>query len=218
MAEYSAHAEYTARLLRGAGRGMFWPVRTRSKRRVHGICRAWTRNPMRNTRLTSRVLPSLERRRGRWRNISTLFRRAPVVAIGERKRWSGSFLIVICGEWISCATARHVLSEVLSVGRSGSLVLAGEQGRTQLVWFRTENILNWKVERGRAGAALVELTLRDAGHVRVLKLLDSGCFQECWKVLADGNQQGESWTLEESGAVKRDGSALPFIPPSLQVF
>src|SRR5437763_95360 len=109
--------------------------------------------------------------------LDLVFRRAPVVAVGERKPLEQ--FVADCDLWGMdfLRYARQVVGEVLSVGRGGTLVLAGEQGRAHVAWFRAEDILNWKVQRGAGVATLVELTLRDAGRLRVLKLVESGCVQ-----------------------------------------
>jgi len=137
--------------------------------------------------------------------LDLVFRRAPVVSIAERKRLEQ--FAADCDRWgIDFPRyARHAVSEVLSVGRGGSLVLA-DDSRPFVTWFRAEDIINWRVQHGNGGATLGEVTLRDANRVRVLKLVDSVCVQEFW------NQDGESWVLAESVTLTRGDSPLCFVP------
>jgi hypothetical protein len=139
--------------------------------------------------------------------LDLVFRRAPVVGLGECKTLET--VVGDCDLWglDFLRYARRAVGEVLSVGRGGSLVLWDENAKRPCVSFwRTEDIINWTVERVGQTATLVSVALRDGDRVRVLKLVDSACVQESWK------QEGETWLLDESVALKRDGVALPFIP------
>jgi hypothetical protein len=69
----------------------------------------------------------------------------------------------------------------------------------------------------RARLARGVIALRDAGRLRVLKLVESGCVQEFWKQSGPSSPEGsgaasETWVLDERVALKRDGVPLPFIP------
>jgi hypothetical protein len=59
--------------------------------------------------------------------------------------------------------------------------------------WQAEDIINWKVARHGQRVVLAELVLRDAGRVRVLKLVESCCVQEVWALAgshhADGHQK-----------------------------
>jgi hypothetical protein len=139
--------------------------------------------------------------------LDLVFRRAPVVGVGEGK--SLEPFVGDCDLWglDFVRYARRAISEVLSVGRGGSLVLWDESAKRPCVSFwRTEDIVNWTVERVGQTATLVQVALRDGGRVRVVKLDGTACVQELWR------QDGEVWLLDESVAPKRDGVALPFIP------
>jgi hypothetical protein len=145
--------------------------------------------------------------------LDLVFRRAPVVGLGERKTLEA--FAADCDLWGMdfVRFARRTVGEVLSVGRAGSLILCDDGGKRPCASFwRTEDIVNWTVERVGQRATLVSVALRDGGRVRVLKLVDSACVQEFWKVLADGHQDGDTWVLDESVALKRADVALPFVP------
>jgi hypothetical protein len=147
--------------------------------------------------------------------LDLVFRRAPVVSLGEGEgsgtRESSSLrgFVEDCDGWGASFVrfGRRVLSEVLSVGRGGSLVLCDEAARRPCVSFwRAEDIVNWNAQRVGQVVALVEVVLRDCGRLRVLKLVDSVCVQEFWK------RVDETWVLEESAPLMRAGIVLPSIP------
>ena len=64
---------------------------------------------------------------------------------------------------------RQIVREVLSVGRCGSLVLPNDAKRPSVSSYRTEDILNWRVERVGQGVALVEVVLRDPPLLSALR-------------------------------------------------
>jgi hypothetical protein len=150
--------------------------------------------------------------------LDLVFRRAPVVAVGERE---GLKLFVSdCDLWglDLVRYARLVVREVLSVGRAGSLVLwDADAKRPRVSCWRTEDIINWTVERVGQAVVLVEVVLREKGALRVLRMdrterpdrTNSGeCVIEVWERADD---QGE-WTVKESAVLMRDGGALSFVP------
>ncbi|HEY5909303.1 MAG TPA: hypothetical protein VJA21_01730 [Verrucomicrobiae bacterium] len=150
--------------------------------------------------------------------LDLVFRRAPVVGFGEEKgsgtRGSSSFqdengtrgslsirgFVEDCDGWGTSFVhyARRVVSEVLSVGRGGSLVLPDfPTGRAlspkapdsqpstlnsqpHVSLWRAEDILNWKVERIDGAVTLVEVVLRDADRIRVLRMDGPQCIHELW--------------------------------------
>jgi hypothetical protein len=138
--------------------------------------------------------------------LDLVFRRAPVVALGASDALKK--FVADCDLWglDFLRYARRVVGEVLAVGRCGSLVMWDQSERPAVSLWRAEDILNWKVERTGQTWTVVELVLRDAGRIRVLKLVEGSCVQEVWK------RSGEAWELEHSVTVKREGVALPFIP------
>jgi hypothetical protein len=139
--------------------------------------------------------------------LDLIFRRAPVTKLPDSEivrafaedcnRWGTSFV----------RYARRVVSEVLSVGRGGSLVLEGEaSGRPWVSLWRAEDILNWSVARVGGRAVLAGVVLRDGEQLRVLQLVGSECFQQVWAEV-DG-----TWSVAERVSLKRDSTPLPFIP------
>jgi len=90
-------------------------------------------------------------------------------------------------------------------------------GRPVVSLWRAEDILNWTAERVGQAVTLVEVVLRDAGRLRVLKLVDSTCVQEFWKKGAPPSTEGsdtasDAWVRDESVTIKRGDAPLPFIP------
>src|SRR5436305_7846564 len=96
----------------------------------------WTLKLMRITALTTRASFFGATARTLAEYLDLVFRRAPVVAVGERKPLEQ--FVADCDLWGMdfLRYARHVVSEVLSVGRGGSLVVAGDKGRQHVIWFR----------------------------------------------------------------------------------
>jgi hypothetical protein len=156
--------------------------------------------------------------------LDLVFRRAPVLALGTGERLEK--FAADCDLWglEFLRYARRVVGEVLAVGRGGSLVLWEQSGRPVVSFWKAEDIANWKVERVGQAPALVELVLRDAGRIRVLRLVESSCVQEFWNpplpgcgatspasACASGATSGD-WVLSERVTVKRDGVPLSFIP------
>jgi hypothetical protein len=96
-----------------------------------------------------------------------------------------------CDRWGTEFTqyARRVVSEVLSVGRGGSLVLqSSESSRPCVSFWRAEDVLNWSVERIGQEVVLTEVVLREAGGLLVFGLertngADGGCtcVMEVWR-------------------------------------
>jgi len=139
--------------------------------------------------------------------LDLVFRRAPVVALGEGehlRRFAGD-----CDLWglDFVRYARRVVSEVLSVGRAGSLVLWEQSGRPLVSLWRAEDILDWAVERVGDRVCLTRVVLADGARRRALRLVDGVCYHE-WQ---EQDENG-AWCLNERLALKRDGAALPFIP------
>ena len=160
--------------------------------------------------------------------LELVFRRTPTLGLGEGKLLEA--FAADCDLWgvDFVRYARRVLGEVLSVGRGGSLVLWDEGAARPCVSFwRTEDIIKWRVERAGKGVTLAEVVLRDAGRLRVLKMLGldgtdgtdgtngtNGCVMEIWQPARDqrdGSDQRE-WELAERQVLRREGQPVPFIP------
>ncbi len=139
--------------------------------------------------------------------LDLVFRRSPAIALGDRMGLEE--FVRDCDEWGLdwVRYSRTVVREVLSVGRAGSLVLWDEVAkRPVLSYWPAEDVINWRVERRAEKVVLVELVLRDADRLRVLKIVESSCIQEFWK------KDGDGWVLEQTLALQRDGVSLSFIP------
>jgi len=168
--------------------------------------------------------------------LDLIFRRAPVVSVergaaGEKcERISPDATLQAfvedCDGWATDFQryARCVVSEVLSVGRGGTLMLGNAQdGKAWVRFWRAEDILNWKVSRMDGRIVLTGVVLREKAEtqkaeMRVLQLIGSECFEEVWKLrdlssseASDVTSEGQ-WMLEQRTSVKRDGVPLSFIP------
>ena len=136
--------------------------------------------------------------------LDLVFRRTPVVTIGECLK----AFVAECDVWglDFVRYARRVVSEVLGLGRAGSLVLCEQGGRPIVSLCRAEDIVNWKAQRVGSAEALVEVVLRDGVRMRVLRLVEGSCVQELW------NQTDGDWVSYERVTLRREGVPLSFIP------
>jgi len=172
--------------------------------------------------------------------LDLIFRRAPTVGVGQSKELQA--FADDCDLWGMDLVhyARHVVREVLSVGRFGSLVLLDDAKHSWVSSYRTEDILNWRVERAGQGVALAEVVLLEKAEIRNLKAeiervrvlrldpqsnsqpstLNSQqlqCVQEFWRrnnstSLEGSGETSEAWALDERTTLKQDDAPLPFIP------
>ena len=154
--------------------------------------------------------------------LDLIFRRAPSFAPGATEGRPAEWLKVFvadCDRWGTefVQYGRRVVSEVLSVGRGGSLVLRGaDSGGAYVSFWRAEDILDWSVERSGQDVVLTEVVLREANGLRVFGLERTNgtnrtdgarvCVMEAWK------RNGDEWELAESTVLKRGDAALNFIP------
>ena len=138
--------------------------------------------------------------------VDLVFRRAPVLAVGVGERLKQ--FVSDCDLWglDFVRYARRVVTDVLAVGRLGSLLLSEQAGRPVVSFWKAEDIVNWTMERVGQAVVLVEVVLRDAGRLRVLRLVESCCVQEVWK------KSDDTWVLYKRVTLRRDGVPLPFIP------
>jgi hypothetical protein len=136
--------------------------------------------------------------------LDLVFRRAPVTNVAGE---SLKLFLRDCDRWGTefIQYARRVLSEVLWVGRAGSLVLL-DSGRPCVSFWRAEEILDWCIEWVGQRAVLTRLVLKDGARRRELRIVDSECVQEVW------SQVDGEWVMDGFGTLRRDGVPLSFIP------
>src|SRR5580765_5726879 len=128
--------------------------------------------------------------------LDLIFRRAPLTSLPSSDAMRS--FASDCDRWGTSVAqcARRIVSEVLSVGRAGSLVLWDEAARRPWVSsWRAEEILNWSVDWIGQRVVLVGVVLKDASRLRQLRLEGAECVHETF-VQVDG-----AWTLEESVAL-----------------
>ena len=169
--------------------------------------------------------------------LGLLFRRDPEVKMPDRHAGVGGALRVFTDDVDLMGTSlftfcKGVVSEVLAVGRSGTLIdwQADGESRAYVVRYAAEDILNWQTQRinGRnvvtmiALRELVELpdekdpfVVKHVETVRVLKLqvVADGSTRyvvEVWSNNPDKKAAG--WTMVESRVPLRLGKPLPLIP------
>lgn len=142
--------------------------------------------------------------------LDLVFRRAPAFALcataGRPAGGLGKF-VADCDRWGTDFVhyARRVVSEVLAVGRSGSLVLL-DLSRPCVSFWRAEDVLDWCIERIGGRSVLTRLVLKDGAQRRELRMVDSECVQEVW------SQVDGEWVMDGFGTLRRDAVPLSFIP------
>src|SRR5438445_2647982 len=101
--------------------------------------------------------------------LDLIFRRAPVTTVTNPEQLRG--FVDDCDGWGTDfgRYARRVVSEALSVGRGGTLMLM-ESGRPWIAFWQAEDILNWEVEQVGERMVLTGVVLKDAKRLCVLKL------------------------------------------------
>jgi len=179
--------------------------------------------------------------------VGLIFRRVPFIKLPEADTALGRALRDFANDADMLGTslnqyAKNVLTEVISVGRAGTLVdWEGEnENRVYATVYPAEHILNWRVERinGRnvptmivlyephGGAALArdEFDAQSAEQIRVLRLDRSGdenaCHVELWQpeVLPRRHKSERKksdkvkWKLVETRLPLRLGKPLPALP------
>ena len=179
--------------------------------------------------------------------VGLIFRREPTVKLPERVSGVGGALRVFSEDVDLMGTSlysysKNVVSEVVTVGRAGSLVEwegEGEQ-RAYVVRYNAEQILNWRVERVQGRNVVTMVVLREAGlnpatskdefepdeveQLRVLRLVpghksESGenvgwSYQvEIWQQGDKKSKRGKAeWVKVETRIPLRLGKPLPLIP------
>ncbi len=179
-----------------------------------------------------------------------IFRRPPFVKLPEGNSGLGLAMQEFANDADMLGTsltayAKMVVGDVIGLGRAGTLVdweCGGATGhgeqRAYAVFYRAEQIINWRVERvnGRSVPTLVvlrevaqgtsgegedEFEASPVEQIRVLRLVvdDNGdpfCRVDLWQELDPGSRKlrrgKREWVLVESRVPRRLGRALPLIP------
>jgi hypothetical protein len=179
--------------------------------------------------------------------LGLIFRREPTVKLPERVSGVAGALRVFAEDVDLMGTSlysfsKNVVSEVIAVGRAGTLVDWEDEGeqRAYVVRYAAEHILNWRVDRlgGRNVVTMVVLKetatkIPDAAdadefrpevveQIRVLRLVGSGTpaghrFEyrvEVWQQRKEWSWRGTKvrWDIVESRIPLRLGKPLPLIP------
>jgi hypothetical protein len=168
--------------------------------------------------------------------LGMVFRKDPVVNLGGVNTVGDSFLafrddVDLLGTGLQ-AYARDVVSDVLTVGRAGTLVdWHEEEQRATFCFYCAEKILNWRETRikGRMVLSMLALaetvseenpedpfTTVEVEQVRVYRLvtLPAGlaCVVNVWRQVKKEDQEKAEWRVVESSVPKRRGAPLSFIP------
>jgi hypothetical protein len=170
--------------------------------------------------------------------LGLLFRRDPEVKVPDRHAGIGGALRVFSDDVDLMGTSlftfcKAVVSEVLSVGRSGTLIDWQSDGedRAYVVRYQAEDIINWRTGRVNGRNLVTMVCLREIVErpddddpfvvkfvetIRVLKLqpVGDGAFRyvvEIWEKNSD-EKDSTKWVLKESRIPLRLGKPLPLIP------
>ena len=177
--------------------------------------------------------------------LGLMFRRPPFVKLPEGGSGLGKAMQEFANDADMLGTsltayAKMVVGDVIGLGRAGTLVdwESEAEQRAYAVFYRAEQIINWRVERvnGRNVPTLVVLRETAGGEgedvfepavveqIRVLRLVadDSGApfcrvevWQEkerAWSSWAGLRRAKKEWVLVESRVPRRLGKPLPLIP------
>ncbi|MEI7733547.1 MAG: DUF4055 domain-containing protein [Verrucomicrobiota bacterium] len=178
--------------------------------------------------------------------VGMIFRKPPYIKLPESNSALGKAMAEFNNDADMLGTSlygysKQVVSEVVSVGRCGTLVdwQGDVESRAYAALYRAEEILNWRVERvnGRSIATLVVLHEPEGGErnsadlfdatageqIRVLRLdrtngIDGTnavrCVVDIWRPKKDAKGKGgkSEWELVETRVPLRLGKPLPLIP------
>jgi hypothetical protein len=161
--------------------------------------------------------------------LELIFRKAPALEVGGSEKLQ-TFAGDCDGTGMELARyARLVVTEVLAVGRAGSLVTWDGSGRPVVSLWKAENILDWAVVHVGERVVLSRVVLRDGDQIKVLRMVEPGeahgtngkngtdgraCVVEVWQPARDqkdGSDQRE-WELVETVPLVMDGKPLSFVP------
>lgn len=167
-----------------------------------------------------------------------IFRRAPLTKVPE----SGGKLASVFQAFMADADllggsldamAKHLVGEVLTIGRAGTLVeWSDEEKRAFWVNYRAEDVLNWRMDRinGRYKLSLVVLRecvppeldeddpfdVEPVEQLRVLRLIHVGdawtYTADIWRKIKEGEESAASWRSVELRIPVRNGKPLSEIP------
>jgi len=178
--------------------------------------------------------------------VGLIFRRVPFIKLPEASTALGRALADFSNDADMLGTslnqyAKNILTEVISVGRAGTLVdwESENENRVYVSTYAAENIINWRVERinGRNIPTLVvlyephggiarngdEFEAQTTEQIRVLRLVPSSakgemthsCQVELWQpeVVRDRKKSDKvKWKLVETKIPLRLGKPLPALP------
>ncbi len=174
--------------------------------------------------------------------LDLVFRRAPAQVLGTGDGMRKFAADCDLSGLAFARYARLVVSEVLSVGRVGSLVMWDESGRPVVSLWRAEEILNWETERVGGRDVLSRVVLSDGDQVRVLRTgsvesvergsvergsVERGSVERgtngtngtdelrervCVMEKWRRGSDGSEWALAETVPLVRDGKPVPFVP------
>ena len=173
--------------------------------------------------------------------VGLIFRREPTFKLPENSAGVGRALAAFVDDADMLGTslssyAKNVVSEVVGVGRAGSLVDWEDQveQRAYAVLYTAEQILNWHTERVNGRNVLTLVVLREVSkkpvagedefeadeveQLRVLRLVSGGksgwSYQvEIWQQGSKKSKRGKTeWTKVETRIPLRLGKPLPLIP------
>ena len=173
--------------------------------------------------------------------VGLIFRREPTFKLPENSAGVGKALAAFVDDADMLGTslssyAKNVVSEVVTVGRAGSLVDWEDQAeqRAYAVLYTAEQILNWRTERVNGRNVLTLVVLREVSkkpvagedefeadeieQLRVLRLVSGGksgwSYQvEIWQQGSKKSKRGKTeWTKAETRIPLRLGKPLPLIP------
>ncbi|HOX59373.1 MAG TPA: DUF4055 domain-containing protein [Candidatus Paceibacterota bacterium] len=174
-----------------------------------------------------------------------IFRRPPFVKLPEGGSGLGKAMEEFANDSDMLGTsltayAKMVVGDVIGLGRAGTLVdwESEAEQRAYAVFYRAEQVVNWRVERvngrnvptlvvlreqviGKPGQDSDEFELGMVDQIRVLRLVadDNGepfCRVDLWQELDPGSRKfrrgKREWVLVESHVPRRLGKPLPLVP------
>lgn len=177
--------------------------------------------------------------------VGLIFRRTPTFKLPDNSTGVGRALAAFVDDADMLGTAlpayaKNVVSEVIGVGRAGTLIDWEDQveQRAYAVLYTAEQILNWRTERVNGRNVLTLLVLaekalavtqddpfevNDVAQLRVLRLVKalakgdgmkpSWSYQvEIWQKRRKEKRSKLEWVLVETRTPLRLGQALPLIP------